>query len=115
MFGKHLADDLHTYSLPLHVKIIRNQNIFFPNAFSPNGDQVNDLWVPFLGSDFHVLRFSVFDRWGNLIYQSNSSAFWDGKTNRSQLSPPGVYLFQLIIDSPNRGRSMHSASITLFR
>ncbi len=104
-----------TYSLPLHLKIIRNQNIFFPNAFSPNGDQVNDLWAPFLGSDFHVISFSVFDRWGNLVFHSSNLASWDGKTNQGQLLPPGVYPFQLILDSPDNRISTHSGSITLFR
>ncbi len=70
---------------------------FVPNAFSPNGDGVNDYFYPELNpavaiSDF---QFSIFDRWGNLIFQSEEiDARWDGRFNGENMTP-GVYIYDL--------------------
>ena len=41
--------------------------IYFPNVFSPNGDGLNDTFGP-QGQDFEAIKLSVFDRWGNLLF-----------------------------------------------
>ncbi len=53
-----------------------------PNVFTPNGDLVNDLFVPVKESNVTIQEFYIFNRWGNLVYQSNAPILtWDGKTN----------------------------------
>ena len=54
--------------------------LFVPNAFSPNGDNVNDFFSPQgIGMDPNKYQFWVFDRWGNLIFYSDDmSKGWDG-------------------------------------
>ena len=67
--------------------------VIAPTAFSPNGDGVNDIFLvkedcPF-GYDIFILE--VYDRWGNLIFQSDDpSRGWSGM-HRGDIAPIGVY------------------------
>lgn len=75
--------------------------IFFPNAFTPNGDGRNDIFKP-VGvlngiSDF---QFQVWNRWGELIFQSSDPN--DGW--RGEQSPGGVYFYNAVFKGP-RGES----------
>lgn len=57
--------------------------IYIPTAFSPNDDGINDIFEP-QGSGFDVLDFSIYNRWGALVFQSNTSS-WDGKFKGQRL------------------------------
>lgn len=67
-----------------------------PNVFSPNGDQVNDFFVPIKQSSVLVERFEIYNRWGNLIFSSSDHVIsWDGKDQAGNLSTEGVYFYKL--------------------
>jgi gliding motility-associated-like protein len=67
-----------------------NVPIYLPNAFSPNGDGINDEFFP-MGKDFDILELTIFDRWGGMTYQGNGrNARWTGAG-----APQGVYAFLL--------------------
>ncbi len=77
-------------------------DVFVPNAFSPNGDQINDL-LTIYANDFQVeevLSFQIFDRWGGHLYQANNFApnnpriGWDGTARGHQLQA-GIYTYYL--------------------
>ncbi len=79
-------------------------NFFIPNAFSPNGDGINDELPVFPGRGIDGIRaFRVFDRWGNLIFERkectgmDAGCAWDG-TFQGQNAPAGVYPYSLIVD-----------------
>lgn len=81
--------------------------VYIPNAFSPNGDGVNDVFtVQADGILQNIQYFGVFDRWGNLIFERNNFApntqenGWDG-TYRLQQAPVGVYVYFVEILQPN--------------
>ncbi|SFN86420.1 gliding motility-associated C-terminal domain-containing protein [Bizionia echini] len=59
----------------------------FPKFFTPNGDGMNDVWKPIgVNSDIKILQISIFDRYGKLIKQINSTnSGWDGTYNGLQL------------------------------
>lgn len=62
--------------------------VHLPNAFTPNGDDLNDSWAP-VGEAWFTLY--VYDRWGNLLHQQTGAAVsWDGRDY-----PPGVYAYAL--------------------
>ncbi len=62
-----------------------------PNAFSPNGDGINDTFSATSECSLEGLEFFVFNRWGEVLYQSfDLNAFWDGTYN-GKLVEPGVY------------------------
>lgn len=70
-------------------------NAFLPNAFSPNGDGINDGFRPYLPPDVEVTDylFRVFDRWGNLVFETNQTdREWDGSF-RGEILPQGVFLY----------------------
>jgi gliding motility-associated-like protein len=64
-----------------------------PNAFTPNGDGSNDLIrIPPVTIQ-NIKSFSVFNRWGELLFRTmDSSAGWDGIFN-VQVHPPGTYVW----------------------
>jgi gliding motility-associated-like protein len=73
------------------VKVV--DGIFIPNAFTPNGDGLNDNWsIPYLDIDFNA-DVKIFNRWGQLVYHSSSGkVMWDGTFN-SIPQPSGAYIY----------------------
>ncbi|MBD0402467.1 gliding motility-associated C-terminal domain-containing protein [Flammeovirga sp. EKP202] len=73
-----------------------------PNAFSPNGDGINDTFIPMRCPRFvKTVKFSVINRWGSVIYEYNSDEHsgdieinWDGKTEGGNLFEPGNYYYE---------------------
>jgi gliding motility-associated-like protein len=83
-----------------------------PNAFSPNGDGVNDRWtIPHLDI-YPGCVVEVFNRSGQSVYRAtNYTKPWDG-TYRGALLPVGTYYY--VID-PKNGRAKMSGSVTILR
>jgi len=83
-----------------------------PNAFTPNGDGINDTWdIKYLDS-YPDCTVSIFNRYGQqLFYSVGYPIAWDGKYNGSPL-PVGVYYY---IINPKHGRTLLSGSLTLLR
>ncbi len=68
-----------------------------PNAFSPNDDAVNNEFRAFVNAECMISEyaFRIFDRWGNLVFESTSpAAAWDG-TFKGEPAPQSVYLYFL--------------------
>lgn len=60
------------------VIIEDNYVIYFPTSFTPNGDGLNDVFMP-LGGGMQKFKLEIYNRWGNLIYTSNNlNQPWDG-------------------------------------
>lgn len=78
--------------IPPIPPVIVPVNISFPNIITANGDQVNDLFEPIL-LNIVGLEISITNRWGGIVYRSNSMTnFWDGKSNGTPLND-GVYFY----------------------
>lgn len=97
--------------------------VFIPNAFSPNGDGVNDrfhIFTPDATLAFPIL-FQVFDRWGGLVYELSEHQApdtgvygWDG-TIRGRPAGAGTYLYFIDIEFDNGDREQRSGTLTLLR
>ncbi|NUM31891.1 MAG: gliding motility-associated C-terminal domain-containing protein [Bacteroidetes bacterium] len=74
--------------------------IFFPNSFSPNDDQLNDIWKPF--GKYEFIRMTIFNRWGEKVYFSDKSPEWNGY-NEKNLCLSGMYkcIFEYLIQDGN--------------
>ncbi|HLF62249.1 MAG TPA: gliding motility-associated C-terminal domain-containing protein [Saprospiraceae bacterium] len=75
-----------------------NPNIFIPNVFTPNGDDVNDIFRIEM-DDRDLLEFQVwiYDRWGDVVYNSLNPDFeWKGDFNGKELQP-GVYVYHMLV------------------
>ncbi len=70
-------------------------NFFIPNIFSPNGDNINDVFTIKVSDAIELISnaASIYDRWGNLVFQSTAIPVeWKGDFNGSFLNP-GVYVY----------------------
>jgi gliding motility-associated-like protein len=67
------------------VKIFKtNPQVFVPTAFTPNGDGLNDVFRPIAVGLTKIEYFSVFNRWGQLVFTtSENGRGWDGKVGGS--------------------------------
>lgn len=69
--------------------------LMMPDAFSPDGDGLNEVYRIPLNTDLKLKQFSIFDRWGNKVFSTtNISKGWDGRLN-GKLASTGIYLYVL--------------------
>ncbi len=67
--------------------------LFFPNAFTPDGDGINETFGP-ATRYIESFEMSIFDRWGHLVYHSEDiNKPWDGKTGNGKIVQ-GVYVYR---------------------
>ena len=102
-----------TYSLTLNI--IPNGSIFTPNAFTPNGDGRNDMFLV-KGEGLVEVEVLIFDRWGRLITRWNDlSQGWDGRIPGGSIAQEGVYTF-LVKATTNAGENIEQGgTVTLIR
>lgn len=106
----------------VEVLIDDNRSVYIPNAFSPNGDGINDQFNVFLGpGTLEISDFLIFDRWGTRIFEANGiipneTVFngWDGSFKQRPLNP-GVYAFLIKIRFVDDRVITYSGSLTLMR
>jgi gliding motility-associated-like protein len=92
-----------------------------PNAFTPDGNGINDIFRPVLLGDIVPSRFlmQIYNRWGELVYETNDyTAGWDGFVKGS-LAPSGVYAYIISFEVPGyinvTVKSPVRGSVTLLR
>jgi gliding motility-associated-like protein len=92
----------------LFVKVLKNPVI--PNAFSPNGDGINDVWkIDYLDA-YQGATVDIFNRYGQKVYSSIGYPNpWNGKYNGKTL-PMGTYYYVI---NPKNGRQIYSGSVTI--
>jgi gliding motility-associated-like protein len=95
-------------------EIIVDQEFKIYDGFSPNNDQVNDAWIIKNIQRYPNSTVKVFNRWGNLVYESEKGypRPWDGKFEGNPV-PPGAYYY--IVDFGDSALTPKSGSITLVR
>ena len=73
--------------------------IYVPTGFSPNGDNNNDLFYV-LGREVKEFHFTVYNRWGQIVFETNDqTAAWDGTQNGKPVQS-GVYAYKLTYKLP---------------
>jgi gliding motility-associated-like protein len=87
-----------------------------PNAFTPNGDGKDDVFRMVNQQFVKLIDFSVFDRWGKLVYHNtyNAKEGWDGKYNGVP-QDMGVYFYSIIIETPDGKNKTFKGDVTLIR
>ncbi|MBI1224165.1 MAG: T9SS type B sorting domain-containing protein [Bacteroidetes bacterium] len=92
--------------------------LYIPNIFSPNGDGINDIFTGFPGCDISNYHQQVFDRWGEKVFESNTTGIgWDGEKH-GKAAQQGVYAYRIEFDYLNNGELEHQlriGTVTLFR
>jgi gliding motility-associated-like protein len=90
--------------------------VLFPNAFSPNNDGLNDSFGPHLGGcEMKSYQLSVYNRWGQLIFQTrDQSKKWTGATN-GQTPQMGTYIFTCAWQDAVGHYHHHKGALVLIR
>lgn len=88
--------------------------LFFPTAFTPNGDGLNDEFKP-EGLYDGPMELLVYDRWGHLVFTSNQmSMAWDGTIN-GQPANDGLYTWVCLTQSCSNDKVISKGQIRLLR
>jgi gliding motility-associated-like protein len=89
-----------------------------PNTFTPDGNEFNQLFGPIIteGVDINGFTFIIFNRWGEVIFESqNPEGKWDG-TFKGKKVQDGVYSWKLVFNIfGNDGKITDSGHVTLIR
>lgn len=100
------------FSVSNEVDIIPNMSIYIPNTFTPNGDGLNDTFGV-AGEAILEFNMKIFNRWGQLIYEtSNANDRWDG-TFLGEMVPSGTYVYKVTASSPNGKRQNKEGSVNV--
>lgn len=99
---------------PEKIKVKELLYFAIPNAFSPNGDGINDKF--FIGSKLiEELSIQIYSRWGQKIFESNKLDFvWDGTFEGKQV-PEGAYIFYIKARTYNNRDVEEKGSITILK
>lgn len=90
------------YDTAAHLlKVVKNCRVAVPNAFTPNGDGTNDYLYPLNAYKVTSLHFVIYNKLGQILYETKEwTKKWNGTVN-GQLQPPGVYVWMLQFKDEN--------------
>ncbi|MEX2590883.1 MAG: gliding motility-associated C-terminal domain-containing protein [Chitinophagales bacterium] len=89
--------------------------VYVPNTFTPNKDGFNDKFYLRSHAPLEIKHFRIFDRWGKLVFETNSSyQGWDGMLNNTA-AQIGVYTYYAELVCPNGFQEMVKGNVTLLR
>lgn len=98
-----------------------NNDLYVPNIFSPNGDNINDLLLISTGSGAEEIEsMEIFDRWGNIVFAASNFApgdpayAWDG-TRSGVTMNPAVYAYRVVVRWKDGRRELRNGDVTLIR
>jgi gliding motility-associated-like protein len=92
--------------------------IFIPNSFTPDGDEYNNTFQPIFTSGFDPYDFNmvIFNRWGEIIFETNDAKVgWDG-TYQGKVVKEGTYIWEIVFgDEIDDSRYVKHGNVTLFK
>ena len=107
----------------VEILVNQQQTVYVPNAFSPNGDGVNDIFTIYGSTDVaRVKSFMVFDRWGELVhvgedFPANSldpTHGWDGNFGGKPMNP-AVFVYYAEVELVNGETVIRKGDVTLVK
>jgi len=100
-----------------YIKVEIPSALEIPNVFTPNGDNVNDLFF-FKATNLETISIRIYDRWGQVIFYSESdqgNIAWDGKSHSGKEAAEGTY-FYLVTATGKDGLSYDKkGTVSLYR
>lgn len=100
----------------LEINVSGKAHLNVPNAFTPNGDGINDAFM--IESEYvQNMRCEIFDRSNNLVYSWNHLyGHWDGRDMNDNTVPPGIYFYVIeAVDNDGKKLDLKKGTVTLFR
>ncbi len=109
---KNLNNEIKSVSNTISVE--RPYTLYVPNAFSPDGDGIND-YFKIWGQGISDFEIEIYNRWGQMVFKSNNiEEQWDGKFN-DKMSPSGTYVFRVKSKNLNNEEYLESGTVSLVR
>lgn len=104
-------------SISRNIIIEDDLEVFIPNAFTPDNDGLNDYFVPVLSGSVSVYAFQIYDRWGQLVFESeNPGEPWLGNVvDGEYYARPGVYVWILEVGQNEVEAKSLNGTVTLMR
>jgi len=104
-----------TASAEAFVNVEYENVIYPPNAFTPDGDGINDAFEIFFGPELVRMDYIIFDRWGEKLFQTQTLGdFWKG-VYRGKKMNPGVYVYAINATFLDGEQKFYKGSFTLLR
>ena len=96
---------------------IADKLFFAPNAFSPNGDGVNDIFYAYANTEYTEFELNIYSRNGDHVFQSrNIENGWDGRRKGiGDLLPQGVYVYTIKYRTADHKSGVEKGQILLIR
>ncbi|HXS55483.1 MAG TPA: gliding motility-associated C-terminal domain-containing protein, partial [Hanamia sp.] len=89
--------------------------IYFPNAFTPNRDGINDIFKPSVSGKIEQYRLDVYNRYGRLVFSSeDTNQGWNGSL-KGNLQDPGIFIWYCRYKMKNEAVKSQKGSVTLIR
>jgi len=85
-----------------------------PNAFTPDGDMVNDNFALLAVGDMTIQSFEIWNRWGTKVFSGTDSAGWNGNYN-DKPAPMDVYIYHIVLERPSGLIEERKGDVTLIR
>ncbi|MCS7085076.1 MAG: gliding motility-associated C-terminal domain-containing protein, partial [Bacteroidia bacterium] len=105
--------------------LIRGEEFYFPTAFSPNGDGLNERFRPLpidwkIGDEARLaqtklITLQIYDRFNQKVFETDDPDGWDGKDDKGRALDPGVYTYKAVIDQDPGGLTSYTGYVTLVR
>lgn len=88
--------------------------IYIPEAFTPNGDNRNDVFLPKFSFVPNSYELKIYNRWGNVVYNTNNyQEGWNGNERNGKTASTGTYVYYLYIKLPNNETFEKRGNITV--
>jgi len=99
-------------SVSNELEMVQYFNMYIPNTFTPNGDDLNDTFKAVSGS-LSFFSMLIFNKWGELLYETNDiDAPWDGTYNGEAVQP-GSYVYKISGRGSAQGAIEKSGTVTV--
>lgn len=108
----------------IFLNVDKARLVYIPNAFTPNGDGLNDSWQVFTGPGVRgVSGYKIFDRWGNVVYEAGEEDYdrgqkrtvgWNGE-GRTEGMNPAVFAYLVEVEFIDGRIILYRGDVTLLR
>ena len=86
-----------------------------PKAFTPNGDERNDVFkLLHSGLIKEIVEFKIYNRWGQVVYEATNNEGWDG-TQKGEPAPSDVYVYRIVVKTFDDVVEEKKGDVTLLR
>jgi gliding motility-associated-like protein len=104
----------------LEIGIVEDIKIFVPNAFSPNGDGLNECFSigGTTGDIIDVFQIIIFNRWGTQVYESKVSdpnCVWDGRDMNGNVVPGDTYVFRIFGQNMRGAKKIYEGMVMVVK